>query len=174
MWAEEGRTGSCQGAQPLQYLPCLQKPRSYQGQSLILDSGSMCRKGHSLLLHSPAGKPRHVPTWDSSASPKTQTHLGFSQGLSLLCSKEGQVVLVSSPGLANPETHGRLYESLFPDLYMRCEGLSLVCVHAVMRVNNTNRAGYRVYTHQIPHGSISHLKGVFWTPLCAQICKHTR
>lgn len=34
-------------------LPCLQKPLSYQGQSLILDSGSMCRKGHSLLLHSP-------------------------------------------------------------------------------------------------------------------------
>lgn len=36
-----------------QDLPCLQKPRSYQGQSLILDSGSMCRNGHSLLLHSP-------------------------------------------------------------------------------------------------------------------------
>lgn len=37
-----------------QDVPCLQKPRSYQGQSLILDSGSMCRNGHSLLLHSPA------------------------------------------------------------------------------------------------------------------------
>ncbi len=34
-------------------LPCLQKPLSYHGQSLILDSGSMCKNGHSLLLHSP-------------------------------------------------------------------------------------------------------------------------
>lgn len=43
-----------------QDLPCLQNPRSYQGQSLILDSGSMCRNGHSLLLHSPArGQHRH-------------------------------------------------------------------------------------------------------------------
>lgn len=38
--------------------PCLQKPLSYQGQSLILDSGSMCRNGHSLLLHSP-GRSKH-------------------------------------------------------------------------------------------------------------------
>lgn len=54
MWAEGERTG-------LRHLPCLQKPRSYHGQSLILDSGSMCRKGHSLLLHSPAGTPDTRP-----------------------------------------------------------------------------------------------------------------
>ena len=36
------------------HLPCLQKPLSYQGQSLILFSGSMCRNGQSLLLHWPA------------------------------------------------------------------------------------------------------------------------
>ena len=70
----EGGLASGQAAQPPGHLPCLQKPRSYQGQSLILDSGSMCRKGHSLLLHSPAGKPRHASTWESW----TQTHLCFS------------------------------------------------------------------------------------------------
>lgn len=38
------------------HIPCLQKPLSYQGQSLIFDSGSMCKNGHSLLLHSPVPK----------------------------------------------------------------------------------------------------------------------
>ena len=31
--------------------PCLQNPLSYQGQSRIFVSGSMWRKGHSLLWH---------------------------------------------------------------------------------------------------------------------------
>lgn len=39
-----------------EHIPCLQKPLSYQGQSLIFDSGSMCKNGHSLLLHSPVPK----------------------------------------------------------------------------------------------------------------------
>lgn len=33
--------------------PCLQKPRSYEGQPTML--ASACRRGQSLLLHSPAG-----------------------------------------------------------------------------------------------------------------------
>lgn len=35
--------------------PCLQKPRSYQGQPTVLAVPSTCGKGQSLLLHSPAG-----------------------------------------------------------------------------------------------------------------------
>lgn len=50
-----GEDGPLAGGPATSHLPCLQKPRSYHGQSLILDSGSMCRNGHSLLLHSPAG-----------------------------------------------------------------------------------------------------------------------
>ena len=36
--------------------PCLQNPLSYQGQSFILDSGSIWRYWHSLLLHSPENR----------------------------------------------------------------------------------------------------------------------
>lgn len=35
--------------------PCLQKPRSYQGQPTVLAVPPTCRKGQSLVLHSPAG-----------------------------------------------------------------------------------------------------------------------
>lgn len=61
-----------------EHIPCLQKPLSYQGQSLILDSGSMCKNGHSLLLHSPV--------------PKANTLL------SQLCRTEIKMTLKTLPG----------------------------------------------------------------------------
>ena len=67
--------GPLAGSPAPPHLPCLQKPRSYHGQSLILDSGSMCRKGHSLLLHSPVGT-RQASTWGRG----TQTHPRSSRG----------------------------------------------------------------------------------------------
>lgn len=44
------------------HIPCLQKPRSYHGQSFFLVSGSTWRNGHSLLPHWPVTiwiRPKH-------------------------------------------------------------------------------------------------------------------
>lgn len=161
MWAEEGRMGLLQGAPPPPHLPCLQKPRSYQGQSLILDSGSMCRKGHSLLLHSPAGKPRHVSTGDSSgrAGPRPTSACPRARAC---CAAEGQVVLASGAGLADPETQGTGL-SLFPDLYMAVKVLPSH-VSMLPHESMTLTARHRVYIHQVTYGSIPYPQGVSQAP----------
>lgn len=135
MWAEGERTG-------LRHLPCLQKPRSYHGQSLILDSGSMCRKGHSLLLHSPAGTPdtrplrqlaptRLRPRPPKAGPPSSRGAQGGGCGVR-----------------PRPETQGSgSQEPQFPDLYVGWDGPPLR--------GDTDRGGHRVHTHQITHGSTS-------------------
>lgn len=148
--------GLLQGAPPPPHLPCLQKPRSYQGQSLILDSGSMCRKGHSLLLHSPAGKPRHASTRDSSgrAGPRPTSACPRAGAC---CAAEGQVVLASGAGLADPETQGTGL-SLFPDLYVAVKVLPSH-VSILPCESMTLTATHRVYTHQVRDGAVSYFPG---------------
>ncbi len=65
-----------------QDLPCLQKPRSYHGQSLIFDSGSMCRNGHSLLLHSPARVNKNINKIHSGHIQSSSSSVGFYETLS--------------------------------------------------------------------------------------------
>lgn len=69
---------------------------------------------------------------------------------------------MSSPGLANPETRSALGPR-FSDLYVCCEGPPLTCVHAVTRVNDTDKAGHKVYTHSLDNSWLHPLsKMVSW------------
>lgn len=76
-----------------QDLPCLQKPRSYQGQSLILDSGSICRNGHSLLLHSPARVNTQINTGTNWHKQNTEYTLRADRQSQIKYSRQACVIL---------------------------------------------------------------------------------
>lgn len=108
---EDLALGSGEPEEACCHLPCLQKPRSYQGQSLILDSGSMCRKGHSLLLHSPAG---NVYIWPQGTvlglSPKPKGPGGSSvqDQLAHAIAKGSVCGAVTSPAFTHITATGRV------------------------------------------------------------------
>lgn len=71
-----GHTGSSHSHQFVPVFgpsPFLQKPRLYQGQALLLSTVvSTCRKGQSLMLHSPVGSRGGNRRWDEVPLSQTQ------------------------------------------------------------------------------------------------------
>lgn len=92
------------------HIPCLQKPLSYQGQSLIFDSGSMCKNGHSLLLHSPVPKETHFSVNGAGLRSKwlSKHYLDHVAPTELLPTFVSSGTSVSLPALTSwraPRTH---------------------------------------------------------------------